>query len=174
MFTFYKDISGLTLHSSEKLGFDSIFLMEIFNQFNILDMLLFLKNIENYFNIPLFSDIITSDQYIYLLRNPKQNQSKHYLITRFIQIIKNYFLFENVFTLIINLFKLKYLTTKKINLTNIFSLKSFKPLLLGQVYGHYQGSVLPFYINTSSWYIRTGLLADEKLLIIITIIQTKK
>lgn len=170
MFTCYKDISGLNLHSSTKSGYESTFLMEILNQFNILNLLYFFKTIEHYFNIPLFSDIITSAQYIDFLLNPTKMQSKYYLITRFLQIIKDFFLVDNVLTLITTIFNTDF--TKKIFKTKIHNWGPFKPLILGQVYGQYQGSVIPFYIDTSSWYLRTGLLSDVKLLIIIIIIQT--
>lgn len=170
MFTCYKDISGLNLHSSTKSGYESTFLMEILNHFNILNLLHFFKTIEHYFNIPLFSDIITSAQYIDFLLNPTKMVSKYYLITRFLQIIKDFFLVDNVLTLITKLYISNTDFTKKIFKTKIQSWGGFKPLILGQVYGHYQGSVIPFYIDSSSWYLRTGLLSDEKLLIIIIII----
>lgn len=161
MLYYYKDIAGLTIHPSTKFGYDFDFIMELLSQFNIITILRFFKKIEYHFNIPIFTKIITSHVYNDILIKKNENYKKTIIIMTFLNLIKKYFLIDNAISL------LKQLTAssepfaqninKNLGLTNSL----LKPLILGQVYGQYQGSVIPFYIHTSSWYARTGLLSDE-------------
>lgn len=160
MFTYYKDIAGLTLYPSTKLGYEFDFTMELLNQFNILEILRFLKNIEHHFNIPLFKTIITSNIFKDILTNPNENYNKTIIITIFLKLIKNYFLIDNAISLIKRIAVFATPFAQKIKEKMVLKGNLLKPLVLGQAYGYYQGSVIPFYIHTSSWYIRTGLLSD--------------
>ena len=172
MFTLYKDIVGLNIHSSTKLGNEINIIVEILNKFNILEILKFFNNIEQYFNIPIFYDIITSNNNFKCIKDIiKNNLKKQHLIIKFIKVIKTYFLFDNILQLLLTKQLNPGFPIQKILINPFNTTKYIKPLMVGQVYGQYQGSVLPFYAHTSSWYIRTGLLSDVKLLIIFIIIQ---
>jgi hypothetical protein len=160
MFTYYKDITILTLRPSAKLGYEFDFIMELLHDFSILEILHFLKNIEYHFNIPLFNLIITPQVYNGILLDPNENYHKTIIIVKFLKTIKNYFLMENAISLINKITEHFAPFAQKIN--KMLTLKdfSFESLVLGQAYGFYRGSVIPFYVHTSSWYIRTGLMAD--------------
>lgn len=160
MFTSYKNIPGLTIYPSTKLGYEFDFIKELLNKYNIIDILRFLKNIEHHFNIPLFDLIITSKIYKNILTNTNENSNKIIIIMKFLKIIKNFFLIDNGISLIKQLIKHSSPFAQKMRQNLALNYKWIKPLVLTQVYDYYQGSVIPFYVHTSSWYVRTGLLSD--------------
>lgn len=161
MFNYYKDIAGLTIHPSTKLGYDFDFIMELLSQFNIITILRFFKKIEYHFNIPIFTTIITSHVYNDILINPNENYKKTIIIMTFLKLIKKYFLIDNAISLLKQLTACSEPFAQNINKNMVLTHNQLKPIILGQVYGQYQGSVIPFYVHTSSWYVRTGLLSDE-------------
>lgn len=161
MFTFYKHLARLDINLTSKLGYEYNLIMEILNQFNILQLFTFFKHLEQHFNIPLLNHIITFNQYMSIQNKLPHNKIKHFLIINFLKIIKKFFLMDYVFSLISKIHI--YFFTQKFAKKLIPQYELFKPLILGQVYGQYTGSVIPFYVHTSSWYARTGLFADVSL-----------
>ena len=162
MFNSYKNIPGLTIFPSMKLGFGFNFIKELLNKYNIINILHFLKNIEHHFNMPLFNSIITSKLYKNILTNTNENVNKIIIIMKFLKIIKNKFLVDNGITLIKQLINISSPLAQKLRANLKLNCIFNKPLILTQVYGYYQGSIIPFFVHTSSWYVRTGLLADVK------------
>lgn len=161
MFTSYSNIPGLTIYQSTKLGYEFDFIKELLIKYNILDILHFFKNIEHHFNIPLFDLVITSKIYRKILTNSNENLNKIILIMKFLKIIKRFYLLDNGISLLKQLMKFSSPFAQKIRQILALNFINVKPLILTQVYGYYQGSIIPFYVHTSSWYARTGLLADE-------------
>jgi uncharacterized membrane protein YbjE (DUF340 family) len=157
MFNYYKDIAGLTIHPSTKFGYDFDFIMELLSQFNIITILRFLKKIEHHFNIPVFTNIITSSFYKNIEKNFNENYKKTLIIMTFLKLIKKYFLIDNAISLIKQITSCSDPFAQKIKQNMVLQKSLLQPIVLGQVYGQYQGSVIPFYIHTSSWYIRTRL-----------------
>lgn len=160
MFTSYNNIPGLNIYQSTKLGYEFNFIKGLLVKYNIIDILRFLKNIEHHFNIPLFNLVITSEIYSKILKNPNENSNKVILIMKFLKIIRTYYLIDNGISLIKQLMKDSSPFAQKMRQILALDHPTAKPLILAQIYGYYQGSVIPFYVHTSSWYVRTGLLAD--------------
>lgn len=164
MFTSYSNIPGLTIYQSTKLGYEFNFIKGLLVKYNIIDILRFLKNIEHHFNIPLFNLVITSEIYNKILTNPNENLNKVILIMKFLKIIRTYYLIDNGISLIKQLMRDSSPFAQKMRQILALDHSTAKPLVLAQIYGYYQGSVIPFYVHTSSWYVRTGLLADGELI----------
>lgn len=154
-------IYELTILPSIKLGYEYDFIKELLKKYNIIDILRFLKNIEQHFNIPLYDLIITPNIYQNISNKKNEHFTKTIIIIKFLKIIKNFFLLDNGLTLVKQLIQKSTPFAQKIKPILTLDNIVLKPLILGQTYASYPGSIIPFYVHTSSWYIRSGLLSDE-------------